>query len=369
MIFRSVNKTKSSQKTVFALAFILGFLYITGPFLVSVSLGAVIAIVSAPLMVFLVNRGWRKRVAAFTVTAGLTLAVVIPTTWLLIVGSQTAFTQLKGMRLSDEGSLSQLAYTPKFTKAVSSLTRTLNLPEGAILQGARRALHDVTSFFAELFGDIVYQLPEIAVGVLALILAIYYFLADGHRVVGFLRTNSPYPQESTEKIENAIKDASFSVIVATFLSAISQTILMTGGVWVTGTPNAALIGLFTFLFAFLPIIGTAPISLGVTIYHFALGNSSAGLVMLGVALAVSLVDNVVHLFVLKNRSHIHPLIGFVAVFGGLKVLGFGGIFLGPVLAAITLELIPILIRDQKREPPTTTLEVAPHDIQVRRGPA
>lgn len=367
MIFKAV-KPKSNQKTIFALIFILGFIYITGPFLVSVSLGAVIAIVSAPLMGFLVNRGWRKRLAAFTVTLGLTLAFVIPTTWLLIVGSQTAFSQLKGMNLSDEGSLTQLAYTPRFTKLVTTVTRSLNLPEGAILQGARRALHNVTSFFTTLFGDIVYQLPEIAVGVLALILAIYYFLADGNHVVGFLRTNSPYPQEATEKIEFAVKDASYSVIVATFLSAISQTALMTAGVWATGTPNAALIGLFTFLFAFLPIIGTAPISLGVTIYHFAIGNSQAGAIMLAVALAVSLVDNIVHLMVLKNRSHIHPLIGFVAVFGGLKVLGFGGIFLGPVLAAITLELIPILIRDQKKEPPMPTLEVAPREIQVARGP-
>jgi predicted PurR-regulated permease PerM len=369
MILQMVSKQKAMMKALFAFLIIGSFIYVTGSFFVPVGLGAVIGIVALPLVLKLTNRGWGKRIASFVVTIGITLSILIPTTSLLVVGGQAAFEQLNALKVSETGSIENLAYSPGFKKMVTSVSNALGLPAGGLLQSARKAFLDVAEFISTLFGEIIYQLPAIAIGLLAIILAIYYTLNDGHRVVSFCRANSPFDSGSTERIFQAIRDASYSVIVATFFSALSQTLVMTLGVWFTGTPNTALIGLFTFLFAFLPIVGTAPISLGVVAYHFAMGHSTEGLVMLGVGLVVSVVDNVVHLVVLKHRSHIHPLIGFVAVFGGLKVLGFGGIFIGPVLAAITMELIPVLIRDHKQSAPSTTIEVAPQEVQLQHRPS
>ncbi|MEQ1875864.1 MAG: AI-2E family transporter [Bdellovibrionia bacterium] len=360
MILKTVSNAKNIQKTAIALLFIFAFVYITGPFLVSVALGAVIAIVAQPWVKKLVARGWGHRTASGALTALLALAAVLPTAGLLIVGLQSAFEELRALHLKGT-SLGDFAYTPGFRKMIGAVTRALYLPQDSILEGARRMMGDVVGFLSKFFGDLLYQLPEFTVALVALILAIYYALADGPKIIGFLRANSPYPSASTSKVFTAVRDASYSVIVATFISAISQTVLMGAGIWLTATPNAALAVLFTFLFAFLPVFGTAPISIGVVAYHLATGHGTEAAIMLAVGIAVSLIDNVVHVVVLKNRSHIHPLIGFVAVFGGLKVLGFGGIFLGPVLAAITMELIPILIREQKKQNTSHTLKVAAQD--------
>jgi predicted PurR-regulated permease PerM len=57
---------------------------------------------------------------------------------------------------------------------------------------------------------------------------------------------------------------------------------------------------------------------------------------------VSTVDNLVRAAVLKGAADLHPLLAFLAAFGGLQVFGFLGIFLGPILAVlflVTLELL------------------------------
>ena len=59
----------------------------------------------------------------------------------------------------------------------------------------------------------------------------------------------------------------------------------------------------------------------------------------------SSVDNFVKPMLLRGDTNVHPLLIFLAVFGGLVWFGLPGVFLGPVLVALFLALYTIYCED------------------------
>jgi hypothetical protein len=56
---------------------------------------------------------------------------------------------------------------------------------------------------------------------------------------------------------------------------------------------------------------------------------------------VGTLDNVIRTYVLQSNVTLHPLLAFVSVLGGLQLMGFWGVFIGPVVAALLHGLIKI----------------------------
>jgi predicted PurR-regulated permease PerM len=57
---------------------------------------------------------------------------------------------------------------------------------------------------------------------------------------------------------------------------------------------------------------------------------------------VSQSDTVVRIWVLKDTVRMHPLLIFVSVVGAVSLMGFVGIFAGPMVAAVLFTLLRIL---------------------------
>jgi predicted PurR-regulated permease PerM len=57
---------------------------------------------------------------------------------------------------------------------------------------------------------------------------------------------------------------------------------------------------------------------------------------------IAQVDNLLRPKLVGRRAGLHPLVIFFSVLGGLKVFGFLGLFVGPVVVAITLALLDVL---------------------------
>ncbi|RYZ70848.1 MAG: AI-2E family transporter, partial [Proteobacteria bacterium] len=61
-------------------------------------------------------------------------------------------------------------------------------------------------------------------------------------------------------------------------------------------------------------------------------------------------DNIVRPYVLKGGAEMHPLIGFVAAFGALDMIGFYGLFIGPIVAGLFFTLLPMVAKSYPRTP-------------------
>jgi predicted PurR-regulated permease PerM len=135
------------------------------------------------------------------------------------------------------------------------------------------------------------------------------------------------------------------IILATVVSGAAQALLFSLACLFTGTPNVALIGLSVFVCSFLPLVGSLPATASVVIYMFAAGNTTETIVLGIVALLVTVIDNLIRPWVLKGAGGLHPLLAFIAIFGGLKTLGVPGIFMGPIIAGLFVVTFKILIEN------------------------
>jgi predicted PurR-regulated permease PerM len=52
---------------------------------------------------------------------------------------------------------------------------------------------------------------------------------------------------------------------------------------------------------------------------------------------------------LRGSTNLHPLVAFVAAFGGLQTFGFPGVFLGPIIAGLFITTVKVLLTDDNSQ--------------------
>jgi predicted PurR-regulated permease PerM len=117
--------------------------------------------------------------------------------------------------------------------------------------------------------------------------------------------------------------------------------------WALGVPSPVLWGVVAAFAALLPLIGTAAVWVPASIYLLASGSIVRALILVVWGLFVGTIDNLLRPYLISGRVQMHTLLIFFAVFGGVNVFGFLGLFMGPVIVAVTITLLSIL-RDESR---------------------
>ncbi|MCC6278851.1 MAG: AI-2E family transporter [Oligoflexia bacterium] len=60
-----------------------------------------------------------------------------------------------------------------------------------------------------------------------------------------------------------------------------------------------------------------------------------------VGVFISFSDNLIRPLVIKGRDNMHPFLALIAIFGGVKLFGFFGVFVGPIVAAMLVALLEL----------------------------
>jgi predicted PurR-regulated permease PerM len=130
------------------------------------------------------------------------------------------------------------------------------------------------------------------------------------------------------------------------VTALVQGILIGFGFWITDFSEPIMWGLIAILASFIPIIGAASCYVGAVVVLMAMGRGHAAILFLIYGLLIiSNVDNVIKLLVMRGRMHIHPMLLFIALLGGVRAFGPIGIIFGPVLLALFLTTLRIYQRE------------------------
>jgi predicted PurR-regulated permease PerM len=206
----------------------------------------------------------------------------------------------------------------------------------------------------------VQTLLAMIIGLVIMVIALYFFLADGPAMVSTLMQLSPL--DETHELELLAKFAqiSRSVVIATLLSAIAQGVAAGIGYWVVLPSDAPVILLtaLTMVLAIVPFVGSAGVWVPVCIGILLLGNGDgqpAGanwitvlLFAIYCAVVVSGLDNIIKPYVLHGQANLHPLLALLSILGGVKVLGPIGILVGPMLVSFLQALLSIFQREVER---------------------
>ncbi|HBA59499.1 MAG TPA: hypothetical protein DCZ92_01490 [Elusimicrobia bacterium] len=318
------------------LACVIAVLWMIGPYLLSLFLGATLAMLTYPVYQWFRAKKWGPRLAGSAVTALLLLLVIAPLTGFSILAVKQGITI--GQRMTELKEFSPKAITVTLSRW--QLVRTLiGDPKqvNAQLKGAIQAAGEFTTAGVLELGK---GMPELLLQLILAMIAFFFFLLDGEELVGWTFGLGVFDPTVQKNLAASFRDTTISSVLAGLAAAAAQAALIVVGFLVIGVPGAFLAGGLTFIFAWIPMLGTAPASLAGLIYLYTMQGTPLQIaLMIFITLAASVIDNLVRPLVLKGRNDMHPLTGLIAIIGGLQLFGIQGVLIGPILAAMLLSLL------------------------------
>ena len=219
------------------------------------------------------------------------------------------------------------------------------------------------------------------VGLLIMILALYYFLADGPAMIEGLMYLSPLDDAYERELLEKFAEISRTVVVAMLLSAAAQGALASIGYYIALDPGAPifLLTALTMVLSIVPFVGAAGVWVPVCVWLALTPHAddpattqwkAALFLALYGALVVSMVDNLIKPWVLHGQSQLHPLLALLSILGGIQVLGPVGILVGPMLVAFLQALLKMVRKELdhfRQESERTTVAASVGEIPMPLG--
>jgi predicted PurR-regulated permease PerM len=322
------------------LIFIFGSTFwVLSPFFASLAWAGILAYVTWPLHQR-INRSLpgRENIVALLMTLGVAATLLLPLLWVMfsVAGDvATASTVLK--RLAAEG-LPPLPTGVHGWPATDWLIEQYGRVQGDASwvreQMAALGLLDAMAL-KTLAGEVGRNAAKFGIAVFAL----FFLYRHGDEVLTQVRrVATRWLGESARGYIQAVGVTVRAVVFGIVLTAIAQGVLAGLGYWVAGITAPALWGVITALVSLIPFVGPV-VWIALSLGLLAQGDTQAALgLFLWGALVVSWVDNLIRPLVISGPTRIPFLLVFLGVLGGLNAFGLIGLFLGPVLLAVSVAI-------------------------------
>lgn len=303
----------------------------------------------------------RRRFAAVVMTLMVLAIAVLPAVYLIFLGIheavqayETAMLWFKEGRLRNLGvAISQLPVIGGISQELfgrlilsnsgklessflegGKVVSTFLLSQGADL--ARNALIFITDFFVMVF-------------------TLFFLFRDGDRLYKGFYAAIPLDPDHKAKIFERMDGTIKAVVQGTLVTALAQGATAGLAYWALGVPFAIFFGALSAVLSLLPFGGTAIIWIPVAIYLMISDSILKGviLVVVGAGL-VGLMDNLLQPLLIGTKARLPMLFLFFASLGGLASFGLLGLFVGPILLAVLLEVFRIY-REEFQDQPSELL--------------
>jgi predicted PurR-regulated permease PerM len=191
----------------------------------------------------------------------------------------------------------------------------------------------------------IVHIPALIIDFLIFFAALFFFLGESSRIENFFYRVGLFSRVEVNIVEESLRSSSYSMVVSTILAGLVHGLVVSLGAQLVGVGDFSLVFMLTFLLSFIPVIGATLMALGLCVPALAAENYSGALVLLGIALLASAIDNLIRpLFLTYGNKFVHPFVSLLSVLGGIAVFGMSGIFIGPVVVQVAFETFPKLIQ-------------------------
>jgi predicted PurR-regulated permease PerM len=279
-------------------------------------------------------------IAALTLTATVTVAIVVPTASLSTVVTQESvglYQQLtewvQSGRPNERMQELRASSVGRFAQRLSR--QGWEVDWGSIVQRTADTVSTHVTAFAR---DVAVFLFDFTI----MVFTLFFFFRDGDRMFLALRNLIPMDPVHKDAIFRRLYETLSAVMRGMVVTAIAQGFLTWIGFAVVGVPYAAFLGVAAGLLSLLPLIGAAGVWIPCAVYLLASGEPIRALVLVAYGiLVISMVDNILRPLLIGGRTRLPTIFLFFGMLGGIEAYGVLGIFLGPVLLSIVVSFIQI----------------------------
>ncbi|OPY76143.1 MAG: putative inner membrane protein [Syntrophorhabdus sp. PtaU1.Bin153] len=331
--------------TLLFLLVVLGYLsyQIFRAFLSPIAWAIVLSIVFYPVFSFLLRWVKWKPLASL-----ITLLIII----VLLLGPFSYFSYLLSQEIrslidaSTSGQFDPVGSVLHHPKIRAIMDRVLLLLNVSRAELEKTLMENLSHFGKNLLGGLTGGIGNVAAVItdfIFMILSTFFFLEGGSEFVEGINRYIPFSKKQKDRLLKQTRD----IIVSTIYGGVTVAIVQAtfGGVAfsILGVPSPVIWGLAMFVASFIPLVGTFVVWGPAAIYLFFKGAllNSIILVIIGVV-AISSVDNILRPLIIRGKMRMPTLAIFFSILGGIKVFGFIGFIMGPLVLALFISVVQML---------------------------
>lgn len=180
---------------------------------------------------------------------------------------------------------------------------------------------------------------HLLLSLLFMVITLFFIYKDGSKILEQLDVvGERILPERWQRFSRVVPATINSTVTGMGLIALGEGVVLGIAYWIAGVPSPALLGAVTGFMALIP--GGAPLSFTlVSLYLFGSGNTVAaiGLFLWG-SIELFIVDKTLRPRLVGGPVKLPFLPTFFGLVGGVKTMGFVGLFIGPVLMALLVAI-------------------------------
>jgi predicted PurR-regulated permease PerM len=350
------HRTEQLQHASFLLILVVVSLMmavIVWPFATALLWAALAAIMFQPLYRWMLRmlRG-RRNPAAIATLLVIFFAVLVPALWLGTLVVQEALVlvaRLQSQPIDLAATFDKLyAMLPQFAQ------EAVDRSGWGDLSTAQARLQEL---LAQSAGAIASQAVSIGSGALGFLLSfavglyvMFFLLRDGERIGQILLNTVPVERAIAERLAERFLGIVRATIKGSGVVGVVQGLLAGISYAIVGLDSALLFGVLTTILALVPVIGAGAVYIPVGLWLLLTGALWQGVFVLVVGVVIiSTIDNVLRPILVGRDTGIPDWIILVTTLGGIGLLGFSGIVLGPLVAGLFLASWSILQEHREQD--------------------
>jgi predicted PurR-regulated permease PerM len=198
--------------------------------------------------------------------------------------------------------------------------------------------------------SVVKNVGGFAINLVFMIFTLFFFYLDGDYLLDLFMKAIPIDKSYMQDFVSKFKETSKHLIQGYFLVSLIQGCIAFIIFTLFGVKNALLLSVVLYFCSFIPMIGASAVWLPIGLIRIFQGELFLGVFFLLVSgFFISLLDNFLRPFFLKDRIKVHPLLIFFSILGGVRAFGFNGLILGPMILMLFFTALDIFIRIYKTD--------------------
>ena len=350
----SVPRPDLAKTTFVVLTLVLlitSSLWILRPFLGATIWAAMLVVATWPAFLWIQARLWRRRsLAVLVMVVILLLLFVLPLTLAITTVASNAEEVVNWVRkLISQGPPALPGWVQRLPLVGKRLTEAWSELVAAGVSGLEA---QVTPYFRQVTSFVLAQAGVLGALTLQFLLTVVIagmMYAGGESAAAVVRRfgfklGGQRGEDAVVLAGKAIRGVALGVGV----TAIIQAVVGGVGLAIAGVPFAALLTAVMFML-FIVQVGPTLVLAPATIWVFWSGNTGWGIFLLVWTIIVGTMDNFLRPLLIRRGADLPLVLIFAGVIGGLLGFGLVGIFVGPVMLAVSYTLLDAWLRDD--EPP------------------
>jgi predicted PurR-regulated permease PerM len=344
------NRATSVFLLCLTLLALFGCSLLVAPFFRSILFAAVVAILFYP-MHSRIRRQARNQTVAALLTTFIVISLVVFASVLLgqalAMGVHEIYDSLKA---NGDGRERLGGYLVGLSeRAVVLVGRYLKISSPDLHSAAMNQVQKGAAMVVNSTAGLLGGVTSAIVNALVSFFILFFFFRDGRNMLRRACVLLPLRVDQVRKLYARIEETLQAIVYGSISMAAVQGVLTGVAFWVLGVGSPVLWAIVTALCALIPVIGTGLVLVPAISMLLFSGHWVKALILLSWGLAVvHPIDNILRPFLIGGRTKLSTLFVFFAILGGLQTFGAMGVFIGPIILAVTIALVGFL-REENRQ--------------------